>query len=56
MHAGGDDEGDYPHNVGSYMFFIESTLLTFVTPVVLLFIPWWALLVQLFGCCTRKLR
>ena len=41
---------------GSRFFYIASNLLTFVIPVILLFIPWWALLVQLFGCCTRKLR
>ena len=38
------------------MFYIISTLLTFCIPLILLFIPWWALLVQVCGCCTRKLR
>jgi len=28
----------------------------FCLPVILLLIPWWALLVQICGCCTRKLR
>lgn len=50
MHAGGDWLD------GSNFFFISSNLLTFSIPFVLLFIPWWALLVQVFGCCTRKLR
>ena len=42
--------------VGSNYFYIASTLVTFCLPVILLFIPWWALLVQICGCCTRKLR
>ena len=50
MHAGGDYE------TGSIYFYIASTLLTFCLPVILLFIPWWALLVQVCGCCTRRLR
>lgn len=41
---------------GSDYFFMASTLLTFLLPLVLLFIPWWALLVQICACCTRKLR
>ena len=41
---------------GSNFFYISSHLLTFALPVFLLFIPWWALLIQVFGCCTRKLR
>merc|ERR1712012_779085 len=41
---------------GSNYFYIASTLLTFCLPVILLFIPWWALLVQVCGCCTRRLR
>ena len=41
---------------GSDYFYIASTLVTFCLPVILLFIPWWALLVQICGCCTRKLR
>merc|ERR1712012_571119 len=41
---------------GSNYFYIASTLVTFCLPVILLFIPWWALLVQICGCCTRKLR
>lgn len=47
-------EGIYSE--GSRFFYIASTILTFLLPLVLLFIPWWALLVQVFGCCTRKLR
>ena len=42
--------------VGSDYFYIASTLVTFCLPLILLFIPWWALLVQICGCCTRKLR
>ena len=38
------------------MFFIISSLITFCIPVMLLFIPWCALLVQVLGCCTRKLK
>ena len=45
--------GDWEN--GSNFFYILSTLITFVLPVVLLFIPWWALLVQVCACCTRKL-
>ena len=41
---------------GSDYFYIASTLVTFCLPVILLFIPWLALLVQICGCCTRKLR
>lgn len=44
------------YGTGSNMFYIISTLITFCIPVILLFIPWWALLVQVCGCCTRKLR
>lgn len=40
---------------GSNFFYIMSTLLTFLLPVVLLFLPWWALFVQICACCTRKL-
>lgn len=47
---------DPSYNTGSNMFFIISNLVTFCIPVILLFIPWWALLVQVCGCCTRKLR
>merc|ERR1712156_1100186 len=43
-------------DTGSDYFYIASTLVTFCIPVILLFIPWWALLVQVCGCCTRKLR
>ena len=50
MHIGGEDLETI-----SYFYYVLSTLLTFVLPVILLFIPWWALLVQVFGCCTRKL-
>lgn len=41
---------------GSNFFYIASTLFSFCIPVLLLFIPWWALLVQICACCTRKLR
>lgn len=41
---------------GSNFFFITSTLVTFCIPVIMLFIPWMALLVQICGCCTRRLR
>jgi hypothetical protein len=47
---------DISYATGSNMFYIISTLITFCIPVILLFIPWWALLVQVCGCCTRKLR
>ena len=50
MHRGGEYE------YGSLFFYFSSFLLTFVAPVVLLFIPWCALLVQSAACCTRKLR
>ena len=53
MHIGGEDGKDL--ETISYFYYVLSTLLTFVLPVILLFIPWWALLVQVFGCCTRKL-
>ena len=42
--------------IGSDYFYIASNLVTFCIPVILLFIPWWALLVQICACCTRKLR
>lgn len=54
MHAG--DEGEKLWSLGSDYFYIASTLVTFCLPVILLFIPWWALLVQICACCTRKLR
>jgi len=41
---------------GSDMFYITSTLVTFCLPVIMLFIPWLALLIQICGCCTRRLR
>lgn len=41
---------------GSDFYYVSSHILTFALPFVLLFIPWWALLVQVCGCCTRKLR
>jgi len=41
---------------GSYYFYIASNLVTFSLPVIMLLLPWWALLVQICGCCTRKLR
>ena len=52
MHVAQDDPA---YGLGSTMFYIISTLITFCIPVILLFIPWWALLVQVCGCCTRKL-
>lgn len=51
MHRGGSE-----YESVSMFFYFASFVLTFVVPVVLLFIPWWALLVQAAGCCTRKLR
>ena len=42
--------------VGSDYFYIASTLVTFCLPVILLVLPWLALLVQICACCTRKLR
>ena len=53
MHRGGAGEEDLEG--ASYFYYVLSTVLTFVLPVILLFIPWWALLVQACGCCTRKL-
>jgi len=41
---------------GSDYFYIASNLVTFSLPVIMLFLPWWALLVQICACCTRKLR
>jgi hypothetical protein len=41
---------------GSIYFYVASFILTFLLPVILLFIPWWALLVQISACCTKKLR
>jgi len=54
MHRG--DEGAFKWSFGSDYFYIASTLVTFCLPVILLVIPWWALLVQICACCTRKLR
>lgn len=54
MHRGGVGEAGW--EAGSDYFYIASTLVTFCIPVILLFIPWWALLVQVCGCCTRRLR
>ena len=51
MHRGGE-----MWESGSDYFYIASTILTFVIPVVLLVLPWFALLVQICSCCTRKLR
>ena len=50
MHRGGEYEA------GALFFYFSSFLLTFLVPVVLLFVPWWALLVQATACCTRNLR
>jgi len=50
MHRGGEFERV------SLFFYFASFVLTFAVPVVLLFIPWWGLLVQSAACCTRKLR
>jgi hypothetical protein len=49
------------HRGGAYQelsnyFLFASFLLTFLLPVILLFLPWCALLVQSASCCTRKLR
>ena len=52
----GDDKQNESWASGSNFFYITSTLVTFCIPVLLLFIPWWALLVQICACCTRKLR
>jgi len=41
---------------GSIFFYFTSFIVTFLLPVILLFIPWWALLVQITACCTKKLR
>ena len=40
----------------SLYFFFASFVLTFLLPVILLVIPWFALLIQAAGCCTRRLR
>lgn len=40
----------------SLYFYLASFILTFLIPVILLVIPWFALLVQAAGCCTRRLR
>jgi len=40
----------------SLYFFFASFVLTFLLPVILLIIPWFALLIQAAGCCTRRLR
>jgi len=40
----------------SLYFYLASFLFTFVLPVVLLIIPWFALFIQSAGCCTRRLR
>ena len=50
MHRGGQ------YQQLSNFFYFSSFLVTFLVPVVLLFIPWWGLLVQSASCCTRKLR
>jgi len=41
---------------GSIYFYTTSFVVTFLVPAILLFIPWWALLVQIMACCTKKLR
>lgn len=51
MHSG-TDWGSTP----SLYFFMASFVLTFLLPVILLVIPWFALLIQAAGCCTRRLR
>jgi len=51
MHAG-TEWGATP----SIYFYLASFIFTFFIPVVLLIIPWWALLIQSAGCCTRRLR
>ena len=40
----------------SIYFYLASFLFTFVLPLVLLVIPWFALVIQSAGCCTRRLR
>merc|ERR1712223_2312596 len=40
----------------SLYFFFASFVLIFLLPVILLIIPWFALLIQAAGCCTRRLR
>jgi len=51
MHSG-SDWGKDP----SVYFYLASFLLTFILPLILLVIPWFALLIQSAGCCTRRLR
>ena len=43
-------------NEPNLYFYLTSFLFTFVLPVVLLLLPWFALFVQSAGCCTRRLR
>jgi len=43
-------------NEPNLYFYLASFLFTFVLPVVLLLLPWFALFVQSAGCCTRRLR
>ncbi|XP_040581083.1 neuropeptide receptor 22 isoform X2 [Lepeophtheirus salmonis] len=50
LHRGGN------WNDGSNFFYMASSQLTFCIPVVLLVVPWFALLVQICSCCTRKLN
>jgi len=51
MHSGAE-WGKVP----SLYFYLASFLFTFLIPVILLIIPWFALLIQSAGCCTRRLR
>lgn len=51
MHSG-NEWGKDP----SIYFYLASFLFTFLLPIVLLVIPWFALLIQSAGCCTRRLR
>jgi len=51
MHSG-SDWGKDP----SIYFYLASFLFTFALPMILLVLPWFALLIQSAGCCTRRLR
>jgi len=56
MHKMDEELGETSWLNGSIYFYITSFVLTFLVPAILLFIPWWALLVQSMACCTKKLR
>eukprot|EP00096_Caligus_rogercresseyi_P008141 TRINITY_DN2652_c0_g1_i3.p1 TRINITY_DN2652_c0_g1~~TRINITY_DN2652_c0_g1_i3.p1 ORF type:complete len:470 (-),score=88.61 TRINITY_DN2652_c0_g1_i3:1826-3235(-) len=40
----------------SNFFYLMASQLTFIIPVVLLIFPWFAILIQICSCCTRKLN